>query len=83
MTPEEKNLWIMKKRCEVDDAICLLISAKKQRVSEYDERLRKFRDEMDKLRIKNIDQQSELFDPDETLPPEMVDLLADPTRGLT
>ena len=82
MTPEDKHLWIMENRCKADDAICLLVTAKKQRVSEYDERLRKLRDLMEVLRIKSIDQQIELFNPDEIMSPELIKLLDDPTRGL-
>jgi hypothetical protein len=82
MDANEKHLWIMENRCKADDAICLLVTAKKQRVSEYDERLRKLRDLMEVLRIKSIDQQIELFNPDEIMSPELIKLLDDPTRGL-
>lgn len=82
MNTQEKHLWIMENRCKADDAVCLLVSAKKQRVSEYDERLRKLRDLQEVLRIKNIDPQDELFNPDEIMSPELHSLLTDPTRGL-
>jgi len=82
MDANEKHLWIMEHRCKADDAVCLLVSAKKQRVSEYDERLRKLRDLQEELRIKNIDPQVELFNPDEIMSPELLQLLRDPTRGL-
>ena len=82
MDPKTKEAWIMKHRCSADDAVRLLVSAKKQRVSEYDERLRKLRDLMEVLRIKSIDQQIELFNPDEIMSPELIKLIDDPTRGL-
>jgi hypothetical protein len=82
MDAKEKHLWIMEKRCQADDAVCLLVSAKKQRVSEYDERLRKLRDLQEELRMKSIDPQIELFNPDEIMSPELHKLLTDPTRGL-
>jgi hypothetical protein len=83
MDHQEKELWIMKYRCKTDDAICLLINAKKQRVAEYDERLREFREFMEVLRIKSIDQQLELFDPGILLTPKLEAKLDAPTQGLT
>lgn len=73
----------MKHRCAADDAVRLLVSAKKQRVSEYDERLRKLRDFAEVLFIKQIDAQGELFEPERILSPELRTLLDAPTRGLT
>ncbi len=73
----------MKHRCAADDAVRLLVSAKKQRVSEYDERLRKLRDFAEVLFIKQIDTQGELFEPSRILSPDLQQLLDAPTQGLT
>jgi len=83
MDPKQKEAWIMKHRCSADDAVRLLVSAKKQRVSEYDERLRKLRDFAEVLFIKQIDAQGELFEPERILSPDLRELLDAPTRGLT
>lgn len=82
MDAKEKHLWIMENRCKAEDAVGLLISAKKQRVSEYDERLRKLRDLQEELRIKSIDPQAELFSIDEIISPELLQLMRDPTHKL-
>lgn len=82
MTAPERREWIMTNRCRADDAIRVLDAAKRQRVSEYDERLRKVRGFAEVLFIKQTDEQQELFKPDEILSPDLEKLMSAPLRGL-
>lgn len=83
MKPSDRTEWIRDHRCKADDAIRTITSAKKQRVSEYDERLRKLKDFAEVLFIKQTDLgQQEMFDPKEILAPDLTDLLAAPLKGL-
>ena len=75
--------WIKDNRCKADDAIRSLQAAKKQRCSEYDERLRKLKDFAEVLFIKQTDQaQDEMFDPKDILAPDLVEILESPLHGL-
>lgn len=83
MTKSEKLLWLNEQTARVDNAERALHAAKKQKVAEYDERLRKLRDFSDALFVKRTDsQQQELFDPDKMLSPGLTKLLANPLHGL-
>lgn len=75
--------WIRDNRCRADDAIRTLTSAKKARVSEYDERLRKLKGFAEILFIKQTDAaQAELFDTEELLSPDLSRLIEAPLQGL-
>ena len=83
MTTKEKVVWLYEQTARVDNAERALVAAKKQRVAEYDERLRKLRDLSDALFVKRTDeQQQELFQPDEMISPTLERLLANPLHGL-
>ncbi len=83
MSTPKQTEWIRDNRCKADDAIRTLHSAKKQRVSEYDERLRKLKDFAEILFIKQTDaQQTEIFDPKIVLSPDISNLLDSPLQGL-
>lgn len=82
MKTSEKTEWIQAQNFEASKAIRLLQSAKKQRVSEYDERLRKLRDYTEVLFVKDVDEQTELFKPSDILSPELSKLIAAPLQGL-
>lgn len=82
-TKEQKLGWLKDQQWRADCAERSLVAAKRQRVSEYDERLRKIRDFRDALFVKGTDeQQQELFDPDDLLSPDLNKLLASPLQGL-
>jgi hypothetical protein len=75
--------WIQEQRCRADDAIRALNAAKKQRVGEYDERLRALKEYAEILFVKQSDsQQMEMLDAKETLTPHLKELLENPLRGL-
>lgn len=78
----DKTEWIRDQRCRADDAIRAISAAKKARVSEYDERLRKAKDYAETLFIKQTDGQDELFDMKEILTPDLDKLLSAPLHGL-
>lgn len=82
MKPKQRTEWIINNRCKADDAMRLLRSAKKQRVSEYDERLRKLKDFADILFVKQTDDQQELFNEVELLSEELKALIAAPLSGI-
>lgn len=83
MKTEESLGWIKDQLCRADSAERLLLSAKRQKVSEYDERLRKIRSFTDSLFVKRTDaQQLELFQPQDILTSDLEKLLAAPLRGL-
>jgi len=64
-------------------AISQLTAAKKQRVSDYDERLRILRALLQDLLVKTTDtQQLEMFDAKSTLTPLLERYLTNPTAGL-
>ena len=64
-------------------AIATIKSAKKQRVQDYDERLRRLTAFADSLVIKSTDEkQLEMLDRGEALPPEVRELLEAPLTGL-
>jgi hypothetical protein len=82
-TAEKKIEWLKSQLWRIDAARRQLVSAKKQRVSEYDERLRKLRDFSDALYVKSTDeQQLDLFVEDELLTPALDRLLNNPLQGL-
>ncbi len=78
----DKTSWISAQYLKAGLAISEIEAAKKQRVSGYDERLRKLNALTDVLLIKQLDDQSELFDPKEILNPELAKLLESPLHGL-
>ncbi len=79
----DKTLWLLEQGAKVDTAIRRIIAAKKSRVSEYDERLRKLKDYSEALYLKREDgAQLELVDPAEVLTPDLAKLLEAPLRGL-
>lgn len=78
----ERQEWIEKHGWAAVNAARLLTAAKKQRVSEYDERLRKLRDFSEVLAVKQIDKQDELFAINDILTPELRDLIDKPLQGL-
>jgi hypothetical protein len=79
----EKTLWLLEQGAKADTAIRRLIAAKKQRVSEYDERLRKLKSYSEALYLKREDSsQMELVKEDEVLTPDLAKLLEAPLRGL-
>lgn len=79
----EKTLWLLEQGALVDTAIRKITAAKKGRVSEYDERLRKLKAYGESLYLKREDQeQVEMFKVDELLTPDLAKLLEAPLRGL-
>lgn len=84
MEHDEIKAWIGANRLRADDAYRCIYSAKKQRISEYDERLRKLKQFAEVLYIKAEDtgEQGELFDVAAILPEEIDSLLKHPLRGL-
>lgn len=82
MKPTNKTEWISSHYLKAGLAISEIEAAKKQRVSGYDERLRKLNALTDVLLIKQLDEQEELFDPKEILNPELQSLLESPLHGL-
>ena len=82
MKPTDKTAWISAQYLKAGLAISEIEAAKKQRVSGYDERLRKLNALTDVLLIKQLDDQVELFDPKEILNPELSNLLESPLHGL-
>lgn len=82
MKSTEKTQWISAQYLKAGLAISEIEAAKKQRVSGYDERLRKLNALTDVLLIKQLDEQTELFDPKEILNPELQKLLDSPLHGL-
>lgn len=80
---ERKRRWLSDQSMRIVVARRALIAAKKQRVSEYDERLRKLRDLEDCLVVKHTDeQQLEMFVEAEVLTQSLDRLLANPLHGL-
>ena len=82
MNAESRKAWMLEHRCKADDAIRTVEAARKQRVSEYDERLRKLRHFAEELFLKCADGQLDLLDPSTVLSPELDKLLNDPLKGL-
>lgn len=83
MNPDQKLEWIKDQHFRADLAKRAIITAKKQRNSEYDERIRKLRDYQDALFVKSADeQQLELLNPENFLDPSLELLLSAPLRGL-
>jgi hypothetical protein len=82
MKPQDKTSWISTQYLRAGLAISEIAAAKKQKVAGYDERLRMLNTLTDRLLIKQIDAQDELFDPKEILSPELVKLLEAPLHGL-
>ncbi len=83
MNPDQKLEWIKDQHFRADLAKRAIITAKKQRNSEYDERIRKLRDYQDALFVKSADeQQLELLNPENLLDPCLELLLSAPLRGL-
>ena len=84
MENDEIKAWIGANRLRADNAYRCIYSAKKQRISEYDERLRKLKQFAEVLYIKAEDggEQGELFDMTTILPAEIDTLLKHPLRGL-
>ena len=83
MNKSEKLTWLLEQTARVDNAERALSAAKKQKVAEYDERMRKLKDYSDALFVKRTDEhQQELFEPDEILSPSLDKLLANPLHGL-
>lgn len=82
MNPPDKTNWISAHYLKAGLAISEIEAAKKARVSGYDERLRKLNALTDVLLIKQLDDQTELFDPKEILNPELQKLLESPLHGL-
>ena len=82
-TNDERAEWLVHHRCRADDALRTLKRAKKQRTSDYDERIRKVQSLADVLFIKSVDkQQAELFRPNDVLSEELAELLDAPLAGL-
>jgi len=64
-------------------AVSQISAAKKQRVSDYDERIRLLRDFIGSLLTKRTDtQQLDLFDADACLTPALSRFISNPTAGL-
>lgn len=83
MTAPERENWLKDQLWRAINAQTSLSAAKKQRVSEYDERLRELKGFAQRLQvIGNDSQQGELFDAAELLSPRIQRLLDSPTRGL-
>ncbi len=82
MKQEQKTAWISEQYLRAGLAISEISSAKKERVSGYDERLRKLNSLTDVLLIKQVDTQEELFKPSEILTPALEKLLSSPLHGL-
>lgn len=84
MKPDQIKEWIKDNRCRADDAIRTLVAARKQVTSEYDERLRKLKDFAEVLFIKQTgdEKQMQMFDEEEVLTKDLVDLMESPLHGL-
>lgn len=82
MKPQEKTEWISRQYLRAGLAISEITRAKKERVSGYDERLRKLDDLTDVLLISQVSGQGELFEPKDILSPELEILLEAPLNGL-
>ena len=82
MKSNDKTAWISAQYLKASLAIREIEAAKKQRVSGYDERLRKLTKLTDVLLVKQLDEQEDLFDPKEILNPEITKLLESPLHGL-
>jgi hypothetical protein len=82
MKTPDKTDWISAHYLKAGLAISEIEAAKKQRVSGYDERLRKLNALTDVLLVKQLDTQNELFDPKEILNPDLQKLLEAPLHGL-
>lgn len=83
MTTEQRKSWLMQEYFMASGAINTLSKEKKQRVSEYDERIRKLQHYTAQIYIKSQDlQQLELFDMEGFRTPELKKLMDDPTHGL-
>jgi hypothetical protein len=82
MKSQTKTEWISAQYLKAGLAISEIEAAKKQRVSGYDERLRKLNALTDVLLIKQLDEQVEMFDTKEILNPDLQKLLDSPLHGL-
>lgn len=79
----DKTLWLLEQGARTDTAIRRIYAAKKQRVSEYDERLRKLKALGESLYLKREDgAQAEMFNEEDVLTPDLAKLLDAPLRGL-
>lgn len=79
----QDKLWLLEQGADADTAIRKIIAAKKARVSEYDERLRKLKAYSESLYLKREDQeQAEMFKIEEMLTPDLAKLLEAPLSGL-
>jgi len=82
-TPESKLEAINSLAGQATFAISQIAAAKKQRVSDYDERIRLLRDFIGSLLTKRTDtQQLELFKSDEALTPQLAKFIRQPCSGL-
>ena len=81
-TTEEKTEWISRQYLRAGLAVSEITAAKKERVAGYDERLRKLNALTESLLIRQVDQQSEMFDPKAIMSPEIEQLLENPLHGL-
>ena len=82
MKPADKTQWISEQYLRAGLAINEITSAKKARVSGYDEALRELNHLTDTLLIKQVDKQEELFNPSEILTPKLEKRLTAPLHGL-
>lgn len=82
MKHPDKTEWISRQYLRTGLAVSEITAAKKQRVSSYDERLRKLNQLTEVLLVKQVDAQDEMFDPKEILSPELESLLNAPLNGL-
>lgn len=83
MKTADKLLWLLEQGAKADTAIRKITAAKKGRVSEYDERLRKLKSYSESLYLKREDsEQTELFKAEDLLTPDLSKLLEAPLRGL-
>lgn len=80
--PIEKDAWISRQYLRAGLAMSEISAARKERISGYDERLRKLEDFTDALLIKSVDAQEELFKPSELLSTDLEKLLDAPLHGL-
>lgn len=78
----EKEAWISRQYLRAGLATAEITAAKKERVAGYDERIRHLDQLTKNLLIRQVDNQSELFDPKEILSPELEKLLDAPLHGL-
>ena len=79
----EKSVWIEKHYWKASGALRELNRAKKQRVADYDERIRLLKGFEDVLYIKSQDEeQGEMFSPSVLLSPKLIELMDCPLKGL-